>query len=118
MLKGIAEALQSFNEHGIAVIVGSDGNDPREIADYVLPILQGLKCSIRHYYNEIEHSYFIVDTANDVSLNYVSNTTKDYLLSLISATTDYILINKDVLEENVADHLQCAIDHINSVFDL
>lgn len=65
MLKPIIGALQSFESRGIAVIVETEGVDPREIAEYVLLVLNGLKCSVEHYYHDVEHSYFIQDTANE-----------------------------------------------------
>lgn len=71
MLKQIADALQSYNTTGIAVIVGSDGNDPREIADHVLPVLKSLKCSFDSYYNGLEHSFFIVDNIGEIILGEV-----------------------------------------------
>ena len=65
MLTPIVNALNDFNQKGTAVIVETEGVDPREIAAYVLLVLNGLKCSIEHYYHDLSETYFIYDCMHE-----------------------------------------------------
>jgi hypothetical protein len=64
MLDHIAKALKDFSKTGTVVITSTE-HDVLAIASYVLDTLNGLKCSIDHYYNDVENSYFIFDNMNE-----------------------------------------------------
>lgn len=65
MLSQIANALQEYNDDGFTIIVEEEGNDPRVVAEYVISVLKGLKCSFDHYYNDVEHAYTISDNMTE-----------------------------------------------------
>lgn len=45
MLELIAKALKDYNDRGRAVIKGNEEYEAKIVADYVLTVLRGLKCS-------------------------------------------------------------------------
>lgn len=61
MLGLIAKALTDFNDGGYAVIAGDGEHEARVVAEYVLQVLKGLKCSFNVQYIDHENSVIIDD---------------------------------------------------------
>lgn len=60
-LQLVVDALHDFNARGFAVIAPREesGLNARDVAEYVLYVLNELKYNITHYYHDVENSYFI-----------------------------------------------------------
>lgn len=65
MLTPIVKALNDFNENGLAVIENTEGVEAKEIAEYVVQLLNDLKCSFDHYYLEDKQLYIIRDNVSE-----------------------------------------------------